>query len=52
MAKKFNVKGDVVEENEFYKVIKDKDNARFYVFSKYDDTSILLANIKLLVLRF
>lgn len=38
MAKKFKVEGEIVEENEFYKVIKSDENGKFYIFSKYDDT--------------
>ncbi len=35
MAKKFTVEGEVVEQNEFYKVIKSDKNGKFYIFSKY-----------------
>lgn len=34
MAKKFTVEGEVVEENDFYKVIKSDENGKFYIFSK------------------
>lgn len=47
MAKKFTVDGEVVEQNEFYKVIKDKDNSKFYIFSKYDDTMYIAREYKI-----
>ena len=40
MPKKYTVKGTVIEENNYFKVIKPEEetNKKFYIFSKYDDT--------------
>ena len=35
--KKFTVDGEVVEENQYYKVVKP-ESKNYYIFSKYDDT--------------
>ena len=48
MAKKIKIEGEIVEQNEFYKVIKESSTGKFYIFSKYDDTMYTASEYKII----
>ena len=48
MAKKLKVEGKIVEETEFYKVIKSRENGKFYIFCKFNDGYYTADNYKII----